>query len=168
MLHWLKELALELEDRVTNDTQLHQRKPKTLTVGLSIAPVVTTTTSGAGKASADPVRKWHEEQGTNLSKVGQMCIGAAAIAKAAHSMACRAVADCTRLGNKPWNITTLSLNASSFFPLANESKAISSFFKTVASPNKGTIPPSHLYQHISQLLKPFHLTLLCIYLTLYS
>ena len=147
MLQWLKELALELEERVTNDTQLHQRKPKTLTVGLSIIPVVTTTGTGSGAnkgAAADPVRKWHEEQGTNLSKVGQMCIGAAAIAKAAHSMACRAVADCTRLGNKPWNITTLSLNASSFFPLANDSKAISSFFKAVAPPSKGTLPPSNV------------------------
>ena len=83
MLQWLKELALELEERVTNDTQLHHRKPKTLTVGLSIVPVVSSasTGSGANKAPADPVRKWHEEQGTNLSKVGQMCIGATAIAR---------------------------------------------------------------------------------------
>ena len=140
VLQWLKELALELEERMTNDTQLHQRKPKTLTVGLSIIPVVTTTASasGAHKTSADPVRKWTDEQGTSLSKVGPMCIGAAAIAKAAHSMACRAISDSTRLGTKPWNITSLSLNASSFFPLANDSKAISSFFKAVASPNKGT------------------------------
>jgi hypothetical protein len=64
-----------------------------------------------------------------------MCVGATAISKAAHAMAVRAVADSTRL-NKPWNITYISLSASGFVPVANESHAISSFFRAVSSPPK--------------------------------
>ena len=132
VLHWLRELSEELEERVQMDTDMHSRKPKQITVGLSIAYVIPPKPPGD---TADPVKKWHEGQGMSLSKVGPMCAGAVAISKAAHAMAVRAVADSTRL-NKPWNITYISLSASGFVPVANESRSISSFFKTAPSPIK--------------------------------
>ena len=132
VLHWLRELSEELEERVQMDTAMHSRKPKQITVGLSIAYVVPPKPPGD---TTDPVKKWHDSQGMSLSKVGPMCVGAVAVSKAAHAMAVRAVADSTRL-NKPWNITYISLSASGFVPVANESQAISSFFKQAPSPSK--------------------------------
>jgi nucleotidyltransferase/DNA polymerase involved in DNA repair len=135
VLHWLTELSTELEERVLADTYMHSRIPRQLTVGLSIAYV---TKENSTIDPTDVVKKWHESQGMSLSKVGPICVGAVAISKAAHSMAVKAVNDCTRL-NKPWNITYISLSASGFVPLATESQAISSFFRTVASPQKPSI-----------------------------
>lgn len=137
VLHWLRELSTELEERCTADTYMHSRIPRQLTVGLSIAYVTPKEISTVDPT--DLVKKWHESQGMSLSKVGPMCAGAVAISKAAHSMAVKAVNDCTRL-NKPWNITYISLSASGFVPLATESQAISSFFKNIASPLKDCIP----------------------------
>lgn len=132
VLHWLRELSEELEERVQADTDLHSRKPKQITVGLSIAYEAPPKVSGD---VTDVVKKWQDSQGMSLSKVGPMCVGATAISKSAHAMAVRAVADSTRL-NKPWNITYISLSASGFVPVANESHAISSFFRAVSSPPK--------------------------------
>ena len=39
VLHWLRELSEELEERVQMDTEMNSRKPKQITVGLSIAYV---------------------------------------------------------------------------------------------------------------------------------
>jgi nucleotidyltransferase/DNA polymerase involved in DNA repair len=136
VLHWLRELSTELEERVLADTYMHSRIPRQLTVGLSIAYV--TPKENSTIDPTDLVKKWHESQGMSLSKVGPMCVGAVAISKAAHSMAVKAVNDCARL-NKPWNITYISLSASGFVPLATESQAISSFFRTIASPQKHSI-----------------------------
>ena len=137
VLHWLRELSEELEERVQMDTDMNSRKPKQVTVGMSIAyvqpPKDLTTVNSNG--DADPVKKWQDSQGMSLSKVFPMCVGALALSKAAHTTAVRAVAESTRL-NKPWNITYLSLSASGFVPIANENKAISSFFKSAPSPQK--------------------------------
>ena len=149
VLHWLRELSEELEERVQMDTDMHSRKPKQITVGLSIAYVIPPKPPGD---TADPVKKWHEGQGMSLSKVGPMCAGAVAISKAAHAMAVRAVADSTRL-NKPWNITYISLSASGFVPIANESRSISSFFKTAPSPiKKSKSNPSSPYDTNTAML----------------
>ena len=149
VLHWLRELSEELEERVQMDTDMHSRKPKQITVGLSIAYVIPPKPAGE---TADPVKKWHEGQGMSLSKVGPMCAGAVAISKAAHAMAVRAVADSTRL-NKPWNITYISLSASGFVPIANESRSISSFFKSAPSPLKKSNPSSPYDKNTAMLLK---------------
>jgi nucleotidyltransferase/DNA polymerase involved in DNA repair len=138
VLHWLRELSEELEERVQADTDMHSRKPKQITVGLSIAYEAPPKHPGE---VTDVVKKWHDSQGMSLSKVGPMCVGATAISKAAHAMAVRAVADSTRL-NKPWNITYISLSASGFVPVANESHAISSFFRAVSSPPKCAVVAS--------------------------
>jgi DNA polymerase eta len=135
VLHWLRELSTELEERVLADTYMHSRIPRQLTVGLSIAYV--TPKENSTVDPTDLVKKWHESQGMSLSKVGPMCAGAVAISKAAHSMAIKAVND--KGLNKPWNITYISLSASGFVPLATESQAISSFFKTATSPLKDSI-----------------------------
>ena len=149
VLHWLRELSEELEERVQVDTDMHSRKPKQITVGLSIAYVIPPKPAGE---AADPVKRWHEGQGMSLSKVGPMCAGAVAISKAAHAMAVRAVADSTRL-NKPWNITYISLSASGFVPIANESRSISSFFKSAPSPIKKSNPSSPYDKNTAMLLK---------------
>ena len=143
VLHWLRELSEELEERVQMDTDMNSRKPKQVTVGMSIAYVqppkdLTTVNTNGDPSSADPVRKWQDSQGMSLSKVFPMCVGALALSKAAHTTAVRAVAESTRL-NRPWNITYLSLSASGFVPIADKNKAISSFFKSAPSPQKMAI-----------------------------
>ena len=139
VLHWLRKLSEELEERIQMDTDMNSRKPKQVTVGMSIAyvqpPKDLTTNLNVDPCSVDPVRKWNESQGMSLSKVFPICVGALAVSKAAHAMAVRAVAESTRL-HKPWNITYLSLSASGFVPIANDNKAISSFFKSALSPQK--------------------------------
>jgi nucleotidyltransferase/DNA polymerase involved in DNA repair len=117
---WLRELAEELDERVTTDSHLNSRKPKQLTVGISIE-VIEPHPVGQ-KRSADPVRNWHATQGTNLSKLGPMCVGAQAIAKSALAMAQRAVSESARLQGKGWNIKHLSLNAAGFVPVANDNQ----------------------------------------------
>ena len=117
---WLRELAEELDERVQTDSQMNSRKPKQLTVGISIEVIEAHPTGQ--KRSADPVRIWHATQGTSLSKLGPMVVGAQAIAKSALSMAQRAVSESARLQGKAWNIKHLSLNAAGFVPVANDSQ----------------------------------------------
>ena len=61
VLKWLRELAEELEERVERDVSLHQRRPKQLTVGLTVLMPDAGGGSGGissgGVATKDPVRK---------------------------------------------------------------------------------------------------------------
>jgi len=112
VIKWLRQLAEELEERCEQDMALHHRKPRSLTVGVSVLMVEPGAKGAAGPPKTqDPVRKWHDEQGFSLSRVVPMpsCINAINMSQTAHSLVLSAVETNARIGNsKNYQVRCLS------------------------------------------------------------
>lgn len=134
LLRWIRELAEELCQRVSTDSETNNRRPLQLTVGLTVLLPTANQSSTKDLAVDSRVAQWHAEQGSSLSKAGKMpnlsVSGSDVVAKQALGQLLRALADKGATGGP--RITSLSLVAAAFEITNTGKNDIKSYFSSDA------------------------------------